>query len=230
MKKRFLLLGWLLILAAPLSAETVHLTSGEVIKGRIVGIEEDVVSIESERGFGVIQIQKTEITLIEYDEVMRNPDRNIGIGYFHRVNPNPAGGEAVEFGLDAFSLKYWLSSHTSLDFLVGFFSSELSGTKEFEVFSFDVRWAQVFKRQAQLDLYYGASVGFLSVTDNTGATPIDDSGQTLQVFLGAEIFFVTLPSLGISAELGIGTQKVGERKITNISTSTFPAFSMRYYF
>lgn len=231
MKKQWLwLAAALVLLAGQANGETVHLSSGESIKGRIVTVEEDIISIESESGFGVIQIRRSDITLIEFDQAQRNPDKTVGIGYFHRVNPNTVGGEALEFGVDAISLKFWLSPESSLDFLLGFFSSELGGTKEFEVFSFDIRWARVFKRQAQLDLYWGASLGFLSVKDNTSATTIDDSGQSFRAFVGAEIFFVTLPNLGISAEVGVGSQSVGDRKITNISTTTFPTFSMRYYF
>lgn len=220
----------LLLLAGSAYGETVHLSSGEIINGRIVGVEEDIISIESERGFGVLQIRKADITLIEYDKAKRNPDNTIGIGYLHRTNPNNAGGTAVEYGVDALSLKFWVSQESSLDFLIGFFSSDTGGTTDFEVFSFDVRLATVFKRQSQLDLYWGAGAGFLSVTDNTGATPIEDNGQTLSLFVGAELFFVTIPNLGISGEIGLVTQSVGERTTTNLSSATFPAFSIRYYF
>lgn len=220
----------LLLLATPAYGEIVHLSSGEVIKGRIVGVEEDIISIESERGFGVLQIRKADIILIEYEKAKRNPDNTIGIGYLHRTNPNTAGGSAVEYGVDALSFKFWLNSESSVDFLLGFFSAETSGTTEFEVFSFDIRVATVFKRQAQLDLYWGASAGFISVTDNTGDTAIDDSGETLSVFVGAELFLLTVPNLGISGEIGLVTQSVGSRTTTNISSATFPAFSIRYYF
>ncbi len=223
-------LGLLIFLAGPVNAETIHLSTGETIKGRIIGIEEDVISVESDRGFGVIQIQKSEISMIEYDDVQRNPDRTVGLGYLHRIAPTAAGNEVVEYGVDALSLKIWLNPKSSLDLLLGFFSSELNGQKDFEVFSFDVRLSQVFRRQGQLDLYYGGSLGYLSVTDKTGATPLDDSGQSLRVFMGVEMFFVALPNLGISGEVGIGSQSVGGRKITSISTTTFPAMSIRYYF
>ncbi len=231
MSKKWLgTLGLLIFLAGPVNAETIHLSTGETIKGRIIGIEEDVISVESDRGFGVIQIQKSEISMIEYDDVQRNPDRTVGLGYLHRIAPTAVGNEVVEYGVDALSLKFWLNPKNSLDLLLGFFSSELNGQKDFEVFSFDVRLSQVFRRQGQLDLYYGGSLGYLSVTDKTGATPLDDSGQSVRVFMGVEMFFVALPNLGISGEVGIGTQSVGGRKITSISTTTFPAMSIRYYF
>ena len=220
----------LILLAGQAYGETVHLSSGEAIEGQIVSADEDIISIESEKGFGVLQIRKADIILIEYTQAKRNPDNTIGIGYQHRVNPDTSGSGAVTYGVDALSLKFWMSSDSSLDFLLGFFSSENAGTTDFEVFSFDVRLATVFKRQAQLDLYWGGSAGFISVKDNTAATPVDDSGETLSVFVGAEVFFVTFPNLGISGEVGFFTQSVGDRTTTNISTATFPSFSVRYYF
>ncbi|MCZ6471855.1 MAG: hypothetical protein O7A08_04335 [SAR324 cluster bacterium] len=228
--KWFGLAVFLVLLAVQARGETVHLSSGEVLKGRIVSIEEDVISIESDSGFGVIQIQKSDVILIEYDSAKRDPSKKVGIGYFHRVNPNSTGGEAMEFAVDALSLKFWANSLTSLDFLVGFFNANLGNNRQFEVFSFDVRLAHVFKRQSRLDLYWGGSVGFISVKDNTGSNDIDGTGLNLRVFFGTEIFLPTLPNLGISAEVGFGTQEVDNRKVTNLSTTTFPALSMRYYF
>lgn len=221
-----------LILFAANSAfgETVHLTSGESIKGRIIRVDENSVAIESDQGFGVIEIQRSEITLIEFEEAKRDPDRTMGFGYFHRVTPNSVGGQAMEYAVDAFSVKFWLNSIDSLDFLVGFFSADQSGSKLYEVFSFDIRYATVFQRQASLDLYYGGSLGVINVTDNTGVNSIEESGTNMRAFLGAELFFATLPNLGISGEVGVGSQSLGDREVTNISTTTFPTFSMRYYF
>ena len=221
----------LLAFAQPAFGETVHLTSGESIKGRIIRVDEGTISIESDKGFGVIEIDRADITLVEFEEAARDPSRTMGFGYFHRVNPNTSGGRAVEFAVDSFSLKFWLSETISLDYLLGFTSTSEGGSKLFEIFSFDVRWASGFRRQANLDLYWGAGAGYLSVTDKTDAAhPIDDTGTAIRLFLGGEIFPVTLPNLGISAELGIGRQSIGNRDTTNLSTTTFPSFSMRYYF
>jgi hypothetical protein len=59
---------------------------------------------------------------------------------------------------------------------------------------------------------------------------VEGTGVSLRVFLGLEMFFVTLPNVGISSELSVGTQNVGDNSTTNLSTTTFPAFSIRYYF
>ncbi len=125
----------------------------------------------------------------------------------------------------------WLSQEDSVELQLGFYSSDTGGTTVFEVFSLDLRYANVFKRDANLDLYWGASVGYLNVTDQTvGRSVVEETGTSARLFLGVELFFVSLPNLGISSEIGVGTQSVGENNVTNISTTTFPAFSIRYYF
>lgn len=216
----------LVLLASPALAETVHLTTGESIKGRIVRADQETISIESDKGFGVLQISRADITLIEFDESERDLSRLVGIGYYHRATPSSVGAEATEYGLDALSLKMWLSRTDSVDLLVGFYNAEVASGTLFEVFSVDLRYASVFSRRGTLDLYWGGSVGYLNVTDKTSGRNVEDTGTSFRGFLGVELFFLTLPNLGISSEIGIGYQTVGDSS----TTTTFPAFSIRYYF
>lgn len=216
--------------AVPAQAETVHLKTGEIIKGRIVRVDQDTLSIESDKGFGVIQVQRSDITLIEYEETERDPSRLVGVGYYHRVNPGNAVASAAEYGVDALSVKMWLSSTDSVDLQLGFYSADTDAGSIYEVFSVDVRYANVFQRRGGVDVYWGASAGYLNVTDKTTTPAIEDTGYRLRAFLGLELFFVSLPNVGISSEIGIGSQTVGETTITNLSTTTFPSFSIRYYF
>lgn len=211
-------------------AETVHLNTGESIKGKIIRVDDQTISIESDKGFGVLQIKRSDITLIEFDENERDPSRMIGIGYVHRGTPSSIGSQAAEYGTDALSLKVWLSSRDSMDLLVGFYSASEGKTKLLEVFSLDLRYAKVFSRRANLDLYWGLSAGYLNVTDRTNGQNFSDTGNTYRLFVGTELFFATLPNLGFSAEIGAGTQTVGDRDITNLSTTTFPTFALRYYY
>jgi hypothetical protein len=233
---RLILIPGLALLAAmawsanPARAETLHLVSGEVIQGKIIRVDENSVSVESDKGYGVIQVNKADIILIEYDNKKRDPSRMLGVGYFHRTVPAAASPATNDYGLDALSLKYWISSTDSLDALLGFYSSSTDNTTNLQVFSMDLRYANVFQRKGMLDVYWGASVGFISVVDKTAAVPVNDTGTREGVFLGTEIFFVTLPNLGISAEVGFYTQSVGKRTVTDLSTSTFPTFAVRYYF
>jgi RNase P/RNase MRP subunit p29 len=220
----------LVALATPVLAETIHLKGGETIKGRIIGITNETITIESEKGYGVLQVPRKDVLLIEYPDEARDPSRMIGFGYQHRTSPLTGNGAEAEYGVDALSIKYWLNAHDSFDIQFGFFSAINDGDKMLEVFSLDLRYAHVFKRQAELDLYYGGALGYLAVEDRTIDPSVDDSGFGIKAFLGAEIFFVTLPNLGLAAELGIGTQQIGDRSTTSITSTTFPTFSARYYF
>jgi len=230
-----ILIPWALVaamaaLAAPALAETIHLRGGERIKGRIIGITADTITVESEKGYGVLQVPRKDVLLIEYEDDSRDPSRTIGFGYQHRSAPVTGNGAAAEYAVDALSLKYWLDRTDSVDVQFGFFSTINDGDKLLEIFSLDLRYAHVFQRQAELDLYYGGSIGYLKVTDETTAEKVDDSGFGVRAFLGVEMFFTTLPNLGIASEIGIGTQQVGKRTTTSLSTSSFPTFSVRYYF
>ena len=224
-------LALLALLAAPAArAETIHLVSGESIQGKIIRVDETSVSLESDKGYGVIQINKSDILLIEYDSHKRDPARTIGLGYFHRNAPTAASPATSDYGLDAVSMKYWLSGVDSVDILLGFYNSTTNSTTNLQIFSLDVRYANVFQRKGMLDVYWGGSLGFLSVVDKTNGNDLNDSGGRAGIFLGTELFFVTLPNLGISAEVGFYTQTVGKRTVTDLSTSTFPSFSVHYYF
>jgi hypothetical protein len=214
--------------ASPARAEIVHLASGEVIQGKIIRVDDATLSIESDKGYGVIQLNKSDITMIEYENRKRDPSRTVGVGYFHRNAPTVATSATTDYGVDALSLKYWLSAVDSVDALLGYFNSTTNGTTQLQILSMDLRYANVFQRRGLADLYYGLSLGFISVTDK--ANDVNDSGVRGGVFLGTEMFFATFPNLGISAEVGFYTQSVGKRTVTDLSTSTFPTFAVRYYF
>lgn len=231
MKQKWLIIvTGLILLTGIAQAETVHLRSGEVIRGKITQVDAENISIESEQGFGVIEINRKEIALVIFDEGQRDMKEKMGIGYLHLVSPNTAGANFSEYAVDSFSFKFWLTSEFSLNFLMGFYNVSNGNTSNFEVFSYDLRAANVFRRSGSLDMYYGASVGIISVTDTSQEPLLDESGNRLRAFLGAEMFFPSLPNLGISSEVGFGSQSVGNTNITNISTTTFPTFSLHYYF
>jgi hypothetical protein len=211
-------------------AEIVHLADGEVIEGKIVRVDDTTVSIESDKGYGIIQLNKSDIVLIEYENHKRDPSRTVGIGYFHRNAPTVTNAATSDYGLDALSLKYWLSSTDSVGALLGYYSASTGGTTELQIFSFDLRYANVFQRRGLADLYYGLSAGFLSVVDNVSGNNLNSTGYRGGVFLGTELFFATLPNVGISAEIGFYSQSIGKQSITDLSTSSFPTFAVHYYF
>ncbi|MDH5751198.1 MAG: hypothetical protein OEZ59_02115 [Deltaproteobacteria bacterium] len=218
-------------MVSPLLAETVHLNTGEAIKGRITAVDDDMVTIESASGFGAIKVKRSDIHLVVFEQDgERDFSRRIGLGFVHRNPPPGVGATAVEYGVDALSAKIWMTRDKALDLLLGFFSASDDEKKILEVVSLEVRYLSVFSRRANLDLYWGGGLGIISVEDNTGAKSFSGMGSTARVFLGTEIFLVTLPNLGFSAELGLGSQSVGGRNVTNISTTSFPTFSIRYYY
>lgn len=223
-------LALLALAAAPLRAETVHLASGESIQGKIVRMDDTTISVESDKGLGVIQVKKDEITLIEYDAKRRDPSRTVGIGFYHRSAPVVATPATTDYGLDSLSMKYWLSSVDSVDAQLGYYNSATKGQTQLQIFSFDVRYAYVFSRKGLADVYYGLSLGFLDVVDKVSGNDVNALGARGGVFLGTEMFFATMPNLGISAEIGFYTMAIGRRQVTDLSTSSFPTFAVRYYF
>ena len=230
----FLSLALLAAFAAPCRAEVIYLSNGEIVRGRIVKVDDQTVSVESEKGYGTFQVNKSDIALIEYDTKKREPARSMGLGYFVRAAPQAVSPGTSEYGVDALSFKYWLTNNDSAEIQVGFYSSRMGSQAVLEVFSLDVRYAQVLQRRASLDIYWGGSVGYLAVTDNSlsalSVTGLDSTGTRIRAFLGAEMFLPMLPGLGISAEVGLGTQSVGSQTVVNFSAATFPNFAVRYYF
>ena len=234
--------------AASLRAETIYLRGGDVIRGTIVAADAESIQVRSERGFGTIRLRKQDIELIAYDEGRQVASGTIGIGYQHHPQPTSLSGQLAQFGVDALSIKSWLNAKTALDYQIGFFNSLQDNERRLEVFSMEVRLLRVVHRRGHFDLYMGASAGYISVYDASEAQPtnasttttetdsdtvegvFDAAGNTFKVVGGVEIFLPSLHELGLAAELGVVLQQLGGRKITNLSTSSFPAFSVRYYF
>ena len=227
---RVVLLAGVLGSGLPAWAETVHLVTGEVIKGKIVRAEAETLFVESDKGFGVLQVRRSDVSLIEFENAERDLSRSLGVGYQHRTTPGGGSAQAAEYGVDALSLKMWLNKTDAVDLQVGFYNNAQKAGAVYQVFSLDLRYATVIKRQAQTDVYMGGSVGFLTVTDKTLGNNLEGSGWAVRGFVGVELFLLTLPNVGISAELGVGMQNVGSHRTTNLSSTSFPALSLRYYF
>ena len=224
MKKTFYPVFLLLfcVLAASVEAATVHLNSGESLSGQIQSMDEQTLTLESDRGFGVLQIDKADISLIEFEGNQRDLSRKFGVGYYQR------GPIAQEFNIGSASLKYWLNPTDAVDMLIGYGGTLDGGDKIQEIFNLEMRYTRVMLQEGNHDLYWGGSLGFMSVTDRESKT--DDTGFTLRALLGIEFFFVTFPNIGISAELGVTNQTVGGRSTLGIFSTGFPTMAVRYYF
>ncbi len=213
-------------LTARVEAETVHLNSGESLNGQIQGMDDNTLTLESDRKFGVsqgvLQIDREDIRLIEFEDSPRDLSRKFGVGYYHQ------GVVAEEFNIGAASIKYWLNPTDAVDMLVGYGGTTDGSDKIKEIFHLEMRFTRVMLREGNQDIYWGGGLGFISVNDKE--TNTDDTGTTARALLGMEFFFVTLPNLGVSAELGVTNQSVGGRTSFGIFSTGFPTMSVRYYF
>ena len=214
-------------LTANVEGETVHLNSGESLNGKIQGMDDNTLTLESDRRFGdsqgVLQIDRADIRLIEFEDSPRDLSRKFGVGYYHR------GAVAKEFNIGAASIKYWLNSTDAVDMQVGYGGTTDGNDKIQEIFNLEMRYTHVMLREGNQDVYWGGGLGFISVTDKETKTK-QDTGIPVRALLGIEFFFVTLPNLGVSAELGITHQRVGGRTSFGIFSNGFPTMAVRYYF
>lgn len=225
MKHRWFCIAVILILwATSALGETIYLKTGEVIKGKIVRADQNAISIESDKGFGVIQVKREDIITIEFDQNERDISRFFGLGYFHRIVPLRIESLGLTFGVDAISMKMWFSSKNAAEILFGYYTAAGSG-KNYNALYLEGRYTHVFSRRAKLDMYWGFGAGIVDITDESRG--ITESGTTLEAFLGAESFFTAMPNLSISTEIGINVQEVGSN---TSSTLIAPALVVRYYF
>ncbi|PCI27083.1 MAG: hypothetical protein COB67_09415, partial [SAR324 cluster bacterium] len=132
------------------------------------------------------------------------------------------------YNFDQISYKLFLDENTFGEGQLAFANSTTKG-KVLKVLAIDFRYGMVFQRVQNSLLYYGGSVGLLQVTDD--ANDVKGSGISFKAFLGVEMFFSALPNFGFSGELGVSRKEVGsDYSSFDFSTSTFPAFSVHYYF
>lgn len=224
MKKFIYLLSFLVFCFQTFNSQaaTVHLNSGESLSGRIEKMDEQILLLESDRGFGLLEIDQADISLIEFEGSQRDLSRKFGIGYYRQ------GTIAGEFTTSSASMKYWLTSTNAVDLLLGYGNTSEGNTTLKSTFNLDLRITQVLMQESNHDFYWGGGFGFIHVTDR--ATQTDEEGVNLRAFLGVEFFFSTFPNVGISAELGVASQLIGERSTLGIFNTGFPTMAVRYYF
>jgi len=210
-----------------LAANVVYLKNGEVIIGRITQYNPDFITIESLTGQGVLQMPTAEINMITTQDTVVDMNQRTGIGYVQKKSTLNSSGGPASYTSDQLSYKFFLDEKMFGDILVAFGSSVSNGSA-LSVFAADYRMGEVFDRYKNIQLYYGASAGILQVTDDKAG--VSGSGISLSGFLGAEMFFTSLPNFGFSGEIGVGYRKAGSYTSTDLSASAFPTFSVHYYF
>jgi len=187
-----------LLISFPIFAETLRLNSGESLEGNIRKMDENVLYLESNLTAQELKIDRGNLSLIEFDNSERSLARRIGIGFHYRPN----GSE------ETISVKNWLSTADSAALMIGYNSGKVN------TFSFELRYARVFKIEGTNDLFYGAGTGIVSE---------DSKKETLfRFFSGTELFPKNSPNFGISLELGVLRQ--------GGSQGFYNALSAHYYF
>ena len=152
MLKKTLLLLTLLLFTIPVNAATLRLNSGESLEGKIRIMDEKTLFLESKLTAQELKIDRADLSLIEFDTSERSLARRIGIGFHYRPNGNE----------ENLSVKNWLSAVDSAELMVGY-SSGATNT-----FSFELRYARVFKVEGTSDLFYGAGTGIISKDSKRG--------------------------------------------------------------
>jgi hypothetical protein len=201
-RKLFLALTGLLFIAAPAFSETIHLNSGESLKGKIQGMDEQRLILESNITGNEIRIERPDLRMVEFEAGSRSLSRRMGFGLHYR----PAGAE------EALSLKNWVSPLDSIELLLGY---EKGGRDRLLV---EGRFARVFAKEGIQDLFFGVGAGL--VNEN------DQRGTTMRVFGGGEFFPISTPNFGFSFELG-ALSRQGVDPATQV---IYNAVSARYYF
>ncbi len=202
MLKKTLLLLTLLLFTIPVNAATLRLNSGESLEGKIRIMDEKTLFLESKLTAQELKIDRADLSLIEFDTSERSLARRIGIGFHYRPNGNE----------ENLSVKNWLSAVDSAELMVGY-SSGATNT-----FSFELRYARVFKVEGTSDLFYGAGTGIISKESKRGTA--------FRFFSGSEIFPRSSPNFGIALELGVMRQQ----GVGDVTQGFYNAISARYYF
>ncbi len=202
MLKKTLLLLTLLLFTIPVNAATLRLNSGESLEGKIRIMDEKTLFLESKLTAQELKIDRADLSLIEFDTSERSLARRIGIGFHYRPNGNE----------ENLSVKNWLSAVDSAELMVGY-SSGATNT-----FSFELRYARVFKGEGTSDLFYGAGTGIIFKDSKRGTA--------FRFFSGSEFFPRSSPNFGISLELGV----LRQQGVGDVTQGFYNAISARYYF
>lgn len=213
--------------ALPADASIIYLKNGEIVNGKITQYTTEFLTIESLSGHGVLQLPTAEVNMITSASSNMKMSQRRGIGYHQSKSTLTNQSNPTGYNSDQISYKFFLDDKTFGEGLLAFGNSSING-KKVNILAVDFRYGMLFRQFQNTLLYYGGSVGLLQVKDDIN--DVEGSGISLKGFLGAEMFFPALPNFGFSGELGISKQDAGDYESFSLSTSTFPAFSIHYYF
>ncbi|MGK0289569.1 MAG: preprotein translocase subunit YajC [bacterium] len=211
--------------------DTLYLTNGEIVKGKIKEISPDLIVIQSALNYGEISIPRSSISIIEFPSAERKMAKMFGIGYRQYKSTLNNSEDSFNYTTDELSLKTFYSDKFFLELLFGYGKVTVvqsSVEKSVEVSSSRMRLGMVYKKTSNMLHYIGVSAGIIQVKDDINS--IDASGTMFSGFAGVEFFFPSLPNFGFSGEISISQIDAGDYKRQELGVSTFPSFSIHYYF
>lgn len=206
---------------------TIFLKNGEVIEGTITQFSNEFIIVESAAGHGVLQLPTASINLITSKKSRLRMEHRNGLGYVQKKSTLNSESGITNYASDQLSYKMFFENDLFGNVLFAYGNASVSGRK-LQIFAVDYRMGLIFDQIQNMMLYYGGSVGYLQINDDTNG--VDGTGTSLGAFVGAELSFATLPNFGFSGEIGYRIQKAGNYDASDLSLSTFPSFSVHYYF
>ncbi len=90
-----------------IQAETFYLKNGETIKGKLRELDKENMLIESEQGFGTLQIPRNDLNMVEFPGSKLEMARLYGVGYRQHQNTI---NDVVNYNTDQGSLKVFLDN------------------------------------------------------------------------------------------------------------------------
>ncbi len=234
MKKfKFLITFLIITLSSSLFADSIFLKNGEVIKGKIIEVNGEVITISSELGYGEINILREQIIAVTFPENTKvDLARRYGLGYLSKT-PATSSNDRYYYRVNQVSFRTYPNTNYFLDFLFGYSSGKVTNittntSSDFSVMQTDIRLAYVLSRLSQLSTYTGVGVGYLYWKDPLLGT--NEGGVEGQFFVGIEVSFEVLPSLGFSGELSVNFQKSKSLDRQDLAITALPTLAVHYYF
>jgi len=206
---------------------TIYLKNGEVIQGTITQFSSEMIIVESAAGHGVLQLPTSSVNLITMKKSRIRMEHRNGLGYMQKKSTLNTESGITNYASDQVSFKMFFEEDLFGNILVAYGNASVS-SRDIQVFSIDYRMGLVFDQVQNMMLYYGGMIGYLQINDD--ANNVSGTGTSMGVFLGAEMTFATLPNFGFAGEIGYSIKSAGSYDASDLSLSTFPSFSIHYYF
>jgi hypothetical protein len=205
----------------------IYLKNGEIIEGIITQFTNEFLTIESSTGYGVLQLPISSVNFITTGTSYIDLNQRNGIGYVQkRATINGSSGLST-YSSNQLSYKFFFENKLFGNILLAYGDASYNGSNT-QVMAVDYRLGYLFKKVQNVFLFTGGYVGYLQIKDDSRS--VSGSGTEYGAFLGAEMFFPSLPNFGFAGEIGLGIQDVGDYSSTVLSVSSFPSFSIHYYY